>query len=263
MSTKTPDVKTLRNWLIVLAAVAAGIALGCALSGDSPVRFLVRLFTLEYLPALETGAGLFTVAVFGFLTSFHCIGMCGGVVLSQCAGLERGGAAVRGLLYNAGRIVSCTLVGFLAGLLGKAISLNGYLKGLVPLLLAVVMLVIGLNMLGLFRWLGAAIGVSEPKFLQKIKGKGALAVGFFTGFMPCGMLQIAQLHALGSGSPLYGAASMFIFAVASSPVLLAFGMLTGSLSVKRRNLIMIASAVIVLILGVRMLIKALSLTGAL
>ena len=131
-----------------------------------------------------------------------------------------------------------------------------------PLLLAIVMLVIGLNMLGLFRWLSAAIGVSEPKFLTKIKGKGALIVGFFTGFMPCGMLQIAQLHALGSGSPLYGAASMFVFAVASSPVLLAFGVAAGSLSVKRRKLIMILAAVIVLILGVRMLIKALTLMGA-
>ena len=233
--TKAKQLTTLRNWLIVLICAAAGIALGCLMSGDNPVRFIIRLFTLDYIPTLETGAGLITVAVFGFLTSFHCIGMCGGIVLSQCAGKEHGGAAVQGLKYNLGRIISCTLVGFLAGLIGKAISLNGHLRGIVPLLLAIVMLVIGLNMLGLFRWLSAAIGVSEPKFLTKIKGKGALIVGFFTGFMPCGMLQIAQLHALGSGSPLYGAASMFVFAVASSPVLLAFGVAAGSLAVKRRK----------------------------
>ena len=84
--TKAKQLTTLRNWLIVLICAAAGIALGCLMSGDNPVRIIIRLFTLDYIPPLETGAGLITVAVFGILTSFHCIGLCGGIVLSQCAG---------------------------------------------------------------------------------------------------------------------------------------------------------------------------------
>jgi hypothetical protein len=97
--------RELRNWAIAAAAAAAALALGCAISGDGPLRFVVRLFTLDYLPALETGASLVTVALFGFLTSFHCIGMCGGIIISQCAGHERGGIR-QGLAYNIGRVIA-------------------------------------------------------------------------------------------------------------------------------------------------------------
>jgi sulfite exporter TauE/SafE len=258
MKTETSKRSAIKNWLIVGIVLAAGITLGCLLSGDNPLRFLYRLFTMDYIPKLETGATLITVAVFGFLTSFHCIGMCGGVILSQCAGREKGGAA-QGLLYNAGRIVSCTLVGFLAGLLGQVFSLNGHLKALVPLVLAAVMLVMGLQMLGLLRWLGGRLGIAEPSFLKKLQGKGAFIVGFATGFMPCGMLQVAQLYALGTGSPLLGALSMLVFAVASSPVLFAFGTLAGSLSVKKRVILMKVAAVIVLLLAFKLLVKGLGL----
>jgi sulfite exporter TauE/SafE len=243
----------------LLAAAAAALALGCAISGDGPLRFVVRLFTLDYLPALETGASLVTVALFGFLTSFHCIGMCGGIIISQCAGHERGGIR-QGLAYNIGRVIACTLIGFAAGALGSLIGLNGYLKGLVPLVCALVMLVMGLNLLGLFRWLGVG-GEAEPGFVKRLAGRGAFIVGFVTGFLPCGMLQIVQLHALGSGSALKGAAIMFVFGAPTSPVLFAFGTLAGSLAPKRRDIAMKAAAVIVILMAVKMLMKALTLMG--
>jgi sulfite exporter TauE/SafE len=260
IKTQSGNRAKIRNRVIAVAVIAAAVILGCLVSGDGPIRFIVRLFTLDYVPELEAGAGIASVALFGFLTSFHCIGMCGGVILSQCAGRERGGAGWQGLKYNAGRVVSYTLAGLLAGALGSLISLNGHLKALVPLLCAAVMLVMGLNLLGLLRWLGLG-RASEVGFLKKLKGCGAFAVGFATGFMPCGMLQIAQLHALGSGSALYGALSMLVFALTSTPVLLAFGTLAGALTVKNRNIAMKAAAVIVLIMGVKMLIKALGLMG--
>jgi Uncharacterized conserved protein len=258
----TKNKKSIRNWVIATVIAAAAVALGCILSGDNPIRFIIRLFTLDYLPMLETGASLMAIALFGFLTSFHCVGMCGGLVISQCAGHEHGGMS-QGLTYNLGRIVSYTLTGLLAGALGGLISLNGYLRGLVPLICALIMLVMGLNFLGLFRWLGSGKGSgSGACLMKKLEDRSAFAVGFVTGFLPCGMLQMAQLQALGSGGAWKGAAIMLVFAFASSPVLFAFGTLAGALALKRRNIAMKAAAVIVILMSIKMLLKALTLMGA-
>ena len=67
---------------LICGAAILLLALGIWLSGDSLPVFIRRLFTLSYLPQLSPGVSLFTVALFGFLTSFHCIGMCGGTVLA-------------------------------------------------------------------------------------------------------------------------------------------------------------------------------------
>jgi multisubunit Na+/H+ antiporter MnhB subunit len=90
--------------LIAAAVIAAAIALGCIISGDNPQRFILRLFTLDYIPSPETGASLVTVALFGFMISFHRTGMCGGII-SQCAGHKRVGIK-RGFAYNIGHIIS-------------------------------------------------------------------------------------------------------------------------------------------------------------
>lgn len=244
-------------WLIAAAAAAALTAAGCLITGDGPLIFLKKLFLSEYAPGLETNAGLLTVAFFGFLTSFHCIGMCGGTVLS----LSAGGAPWRqGLRFQAGRILTCTAVGAVLGAVGRFVSLNAYLKALVPLICAVVMTAMALNLLGLlrgFRMEGAAGGVSG----RLRKGRGAFLLGALTGIMPCGMLQVIQLYALGTGGAFSGAVNMAVFGIASAPVLYSFSLVTGKLTAAGRRLTVKLAAVIVLMMAAKMLLKSLKLMG--
>ena len=92
---------------------------------------LPKLLMLVKVPALADNASLGLVFLVGLLTSTHCIGMCGGILLAQTTD-ARGVTACskRGLIasaaYNGGRVVSYTAVGALVMLV--------FSLGTVPLL---------------------------------------------------------------------------------------------------------------------------------
>ena len=84
---------------------------------------LPKLLMLVKVPALAENVSLGLVFLVGLLTSTHCIGMCGGILLAQTTD-ARGvtGRSKRGLIasaaYNGGRVVSYTAVGAVCGALG-------------------------------------------------------------------------------------------------------------------------------------------------
>ena len=92
---------------------------------------LPKLLMLVKVPALADNASLGLVFLVGLLTSTHCIGMCGGILLAQTTD-ARGVTArsKRGLIasaaYNGGRVVPYTAVGALVMLV--------FSLGTVPLL---------------------------------------------------------------------------------------------------------------------------------
>lgn len=242
--------------IAICVLAAAFIAVGCVISGDNPARFVKKLFLMDYMTGLDTGAGLLTVALFGFLSSFHCIGMCGGTILCLCTHDKPGRQS---MLFHLGRCLTCTAVGAVLGFVGHFLYINTYLKALVPLLCAVFMLVMGLNMLGLFRWLRGVNTSHESCLLAKLQKHGALVMGILTGILPCGVLQVVQMHALESGDPVRGAAELLVFAAASTPVMFVFGLLSGKITVKGRKTAMTVAAILVIVLGVKMGVKALKL----
>jgi len=59
--------------------------------------------------------------------------------------------------------------------------------------------------------------------ISNAKNKGPLLVGLLNGFMPCGPLQAMQLYALGTGSFIAGATSMFMFSLGTVPLMFGLG----------------------------------------
>lgn len=61
----------------------------------------------------ESGMGYGMLFVVGLLTSVHCIAMCGGINLSQClpGSVRQKNALLPSLCYNAGRVISYTVIG--------------------------------------------------------------------------------------------------------------------------------------------------------
>jgi len=222
-------------------------------------------------PEAKLGVGYGALFLIGLLTSIHCVAMCGGINLSQCVPHARikndnKMANLRpGILYNAGRVISYTIVGGIVGALGSVISFSGTAKGIVAVAAGIFMVIMGLNMLNLFPWL-RKLNPRMPKiFARKIneqkKSNSPLYVGLLNGLMPCGPLQAMQLYALSTGDPVQGAISMLAFSLGTVPLMFGLGAISSFLSKKFTSKMMTASAVLVLILGIFMFSNGISLSG--
>jgi sulfite exporter TauE/SafE/copper chaperone CopZ len=227
----------------------------------------------NFFPQVNQSMGYGIIFLVGFLTSIHCIAMCGGINLSQCVSYNNDKHETNkvsklkpSLLYNTGRVISYTVIGGIVGGLGSAISFSGTARGIIAILAGLFMVIMGINLLNIFPWL-RKFNPRIPRFLgSKVRsgngGKnGPLIVGLLNGLMPCGPLQAMQLYALGTGSILAGATSMFLFSLGTVPLMFGFGAISTLLSSKFTKKMMRVSAVLVAFLGIIMLSRGLSLSG--
>ena len=213
--------------------------------------------------------------VVGLVTSIHCIAMCGGLNLSQS--IPREGGEARGLsvfwptlLYNIGRVVSYTAVGFAVGGLGSAISFSETVQGVLKIVAGVFMVLMGINLLGLFPWLRrltpsmpAAFGLADKaREAQGARGgKSPLIVGLLNALMPCGPLQAMQLYALSTGNPFSGALSMLLFSLGTVPLMFGLGAVSSALGKKFTRKVMAVGAVLVVVLGMSVLTQGWTLSN--
>lgn len=224
----------------------------------------------NFIPQVNPNMGYGILFLVGLLTSLHCVAMCGGINLSQCAAPEINASSKLSklrpsLLYNTGRILSYTVIGGIVGTLGSVISFSGAARGSAAILSGVFMVIMGLNMLNMFPWLRRLTPKMPRIFGNKIynnKGKhGPFYVGLLNGLMPCGPLQAMQIYALGTGSFIEGAFSMFMFSLGTVPLMFGLGALSSVLTGKLNYRMVKVSAVLVLVLGVIMVSRGLSLSG--
>ena len=246
-STKKSKDNQFFGMLIIVAAI---VLLGFNTAG----------FDMESMLSNASYAVLF---IAGLLTSIHCVGMCGGIMLSQTIKNESRSkleAIKPSLLYNAGRVMSYTILGGIIGAVGSVFSLSFKSKAAVQIIAGIFMIMMGLNMSGfsLFR----KFQIKMPSFCKfKNKGSSPFIVGLLNGFMPCGPLQTMQIFALGTGSPVKGALSMLVFSLGTVPLMMTFGWLSGILSKGYTKKILKLSGVMIIVLGIIMGNRGLSIIG--
>lgn len=224
---------------------------------------------LNIFPEAEAGMGYGMILLVGLLTSAHCLAMCGGINLSQTGLRARSGggklaAAKPTMLYGVGRVISYTVIGALAGGLGSVISIPGSGKGIIQIIAGVFMMIMGLNLMGMFpllRRLIPRLPVSLSGLFGKTEGRGPLYVGLLNGFMPCGPLQAMQLYALSTGNPLEGALSMLAFSVGTLPLTMGLGMIATFLGRRFMGKAIRIGAALVFFMGLGMLGNGLTLSG--
>jgi sulfite exporter TauE/SafE/plastocyanin domain-containing protein/copper chaperone CopZ len=209
------------------------------------------------------GASYFVLFVVGMLTSIHCVGMCGGIMLSQSISKDNTSKfeAIRpAILYNAGRIVAYTVIGGIVGALGSVLALSLAVKAAMQIFAGIFMIIMGLNRAG-FGMFRINIRLPWSACSVKKKPKTPFLVGLLNGLMPCGPLQTMQLYALGTGSAAKGALSMLLFSLGTVPLMLTFGALSGLLSKGYTKKILKMSGFLVIILGFIMGSRGLALAG--
>lgn len=228
----------------------------------------------------DTKMGYGMLFVIGIITSVHCIAMCGGINLSQCIRQKAQESDDDGrltsfcpaLAYNLGRVLSYTATGFVLGLLGfligggAEIGLSTFLQGILKIIAGLFMVIMGINMLGLFPWL-RKFTICMPRVLvrrigkKKAESERPFIVGILNGFMPCGPLQSMWIVALATGNPFTGALTMLLFSLGTVPLMLGLGSIVLALGKKFTDKVMTVGAVLVVVLGLAMLSQGSSLTG--
>lgn len=209
---------------------------------------------LSMLPNIDSNVSLLMLFVIGLITSLHCIGMCGGILLA--ASIQGTRSYKNPIMYNLGRITSYTVLGGLFGLLGSFFKINSYAYFIIISIASILMLIMGLSMLGLVPF---KLTIKLPRL--KARPQSPYVIGLLNGFMPCGALQSMQLYAVSTGSFVLGALSMFLFVLGTVPLMLVIGLLFNFFKNKSFVLIQKVGALLIIILSIIMFNRALTYVG--
>lgn len=212
--------------------------------------------------ALTSKVSFVALFVIGVLTSLHCVGMCGGIMMSQSIEIINEPIKDKlkpALLYNLGRLISYTILGGIVGGIGEVFSLSTMGQAAIAIVAGLFMISMGFNMSGFKTFRNFSIKL--PWSNCKSKTRRQFIIGLLNGFMPCGPLQTMQLYALTSGGIALGAVSMFFFALGTIPLMIIFGVVANILNQKNSAKLMKLSGIIIVVLGITMANRGLSLMG--
>jgi len=251
---KRPFLFHLLIFIILLLLVG-----GVALWGKSMMPGLI-----PQLNAQMSNLMLFSI---GFLTGFHCIGMCGSFVVSYSSQpMSKLHTVLSHLAYGSGKTASYSAIGAAFGLLGAAITITAHMRGIAALFASVFLLIYGLKMLDLIPSL-RSFSLRLPKtFTGNVNSnirtqRSPFVIGALSGLLlGCGPLQAMYIMAAGTGSPEEGATLLFFFGLGTIIPLLGFGFFASIMSRNTIHDLVRVSGVLVIVMGVMMANRGLKMT---
>lgn len=221
---------------------------------------LLLFFALQKTGVLDFGFGdtvtpttSFLIGVVASLSS--CLAVVGGLILALSAKVAKDDANNRRAIYlfHFGRLLGFTLLGGVLGLVGGVLGMSMTAGAILGLLAAIVMVLLGLNLVGVWKKGVVTLPSSTSRFIKKVEHKtwAPTLLGAGTFFLPCGFTQAMQVVALSSGSFTSGALIMLAFALGTLPVLalLSFGSMSFAKS-KYAPLFFKTAGVVVIGLGI-------------
>ncbi len=235
------------------------------------LAFLVVFFVLQKSGILNLGIGGKTTPTTSFIIGLiasvsSCLAIVGGLVLSLSAKISEDNVSDTRtfLLFHTGRLVSFAVLGGVLGMIGNAIGINFTFTAILGLIASLVMLMLGLNLVGVFAKNKLTLHSGVFNFFRKIEHKTftPIIIGFGTFFLPCGFTQSMQVSAISSGSFMSGFLIMFAFALGTLPMLalLSFGSASFAHG-KHAPLFFKSAGVVVIGLGVFALLAGLAGLG--
>jgi len=165
--------------------------------------------------------------------------------------------------YHAGRLLAYSVLGALAGVLGAALNLGGSLVGigrLAGVAAGALLVVVGTSRIfSLYGWrlpefpgaslLHRAVAYGSGAAARYAPLHRAWAIGLFTTLLPCGWLYAFVAVAAGTGSALWGLATMFAFWAGTVPILAGIGAGVGEFLLRAGRSFQLAVALVVIGLG--------------
>jgi sulfite exporter TauE/SafE len=207
---------------------------------------------------------LFTTAfVLGLSSSFHCVGMCGPLLLAVPTRASINYQWLEILIYHTARIFTYALLGVLVGFAGWRLQVAN-LQQFFSLTIGIILLIYVFA--GRFfadaSWLLAfnKMIFSFFGFAAKQKGqRGTLLLGVANGLLPCGMVYIALTGAMASASATAAAGFMTLFGLGTLPLLFVFNFYGIRLQASVKQRIKLVSPIVIAIMGILLIIRGLNL----
>jgi sulfite exporter TauE/SafE/copper chaperone CopZ len=198
------------------------------------LAFLALFFILQKSGILNLGLGGQTTPVTSFIIGLvasvsSCLAIVGGLVLSLSAKVSEDNVSDKKnfILFHGSRLLSFAVLGGVLGAVGQAIGINFFFTAILGLIASLVMIILGLNLTGIFSKNHFTFSGEFFNFFRKIEHETftPILIGFGTFFLPCGFTQAMQVAALSSGSFVSGLMIMLAFALGTLPMLslLSFG----------------------------------------
>lgn len=240
--------------------------------------FLLRFISVETTSA-NSNINLWAIFLTGLITGgLTCLAVQGGLLAATIAQREeeklkdktkQSGNALPIFTFLVAKLVAYTAFGFLLGWFGSLFQLSLTAQIVMQVAVAIFMIGTALNILNvhpIFRY----FIIQPPKSLTRIvrnqsKSKSLFApalLGAFTVFIPCGTTQAMMALAIGSGSPLLGAAVLFAFILGTSPLFFTLGYFATQLGESLHQKFMKVAAFVLIILALFNLNNVLALTGS-
>lgn len=167
-----------------------------------------------------------TALLLGLAGSLHCLGMCSPLMM---AATSRSAQVIANrLVYNAGRILTYSVLGMILASTGLALPLQ--FQNLLSVVFGVVLLFVAIFGIGKFSvikvsFLHAAGGKLKKIFAKLIQQKNYGArflLGSINGLLPCGLTFLALSYCLILQGPADGFFFMLLFGAGTLPVMLGF-----------------------------------------
>jgi len=211
---------------------------------------------------------LYTAFILGLLGSFHCIGMCGPIAF--VLPLDRTSKTkmiYQTVLYHLGRLIAYSLIGILFGIIGKGLYLAGFQQRLsilmgVIMIITVIVPVSFFNRISITKPIYKLIGTVKQQlglYLNKKSDKSIFLIGFFNGFLPCGLVYMALIGSIATSNAVLGASYMLLFGLGTVPMMTIAVFAGNFLKLSLRNKIQKVIPVFVIIIGLLFILRGLGL----
>ncbi len=211
---------------------------------------------------------LYTALLFGLISSFHCIGMCGPIAMMLP--IDRSNQTKKVfqiLLYHLGRLTAYGMLGLFFGILGKGLFLAGFQQKLSIFvgIMMIIFVIVPEKKLVQYNF-------SKPiyKLISKVKSHlGAqfkrkspdalFTIGLLNGFLPCGLVYAALFGAIAMQSELLGVAYMVLYGIGTIPMMSAVVLLSNFITVPVRNRIQKLIPIVVILIGSLFIVRGMGL----
>lgn len=206
--------------------------------------------------------------IFGFFTSFHCIGMCGPIAIALP--LKKNNwfsRVISSLLYNFGRTITYGILGAIFGLLGKGFKMSGFQQW-VSIAVGILMILSVLFPMMfkqkqyfdriMYGFVGKMISAFR-KLFQKSTYPSLFFIGLLNGLLPCGPVYAAISLAIVGGGILSGSIYMILFGIGTIPIMLSLNLLGHTISIGMRNKIRKIVPIFIILIGLLFILRGLEL----
>lgn len=211
---------------------------------------------------------LYTALIFGLISSFHCVGMCGPIAMMLPVDRTNEAKKILQILtYHVGKLTAYGALGLVFGLLGKSFYVAGWQQQM-SIILGILMITVAIVPEKVF----ARYNFSKPvyKIISNVKsnlGKqfksksysSLFTIGLLNGFLPCGMVYVAIFGAIAMQSVSFGVLYMLLFGVGTIPMLTVVVYVSQFLSFSFRNTLQKVIPIVAIAIGMLFIIRGLGL----